>query len=166
VTRELEIARNLALPADYVTQTGAILARRGAGKTHTGVVLAEELFAANQPFVVLDPTGVWWGLRTARSGTDVGLPVIIIGGDHADVPLEPTGGELVADLVAVENPYFYVIDLSALESDRAQDRFVTDFAKRLYRIKASHRTPLHLMIDEADSFVPQNPKGREAMLGA
>lgn len=43
---------------------------------------------------VLDPIGVWWGLRSAADGSE-GLPLVIFGGDHADLPLtEPTGARL------------------------------------------------------------------------
>lgn len=70
----------LQLPLDFVTQTAAILARRGAGKTYTALKLAEEMVDAGLQFCAIDPTGVMWGLRSSASGTDTGYPVIIIGG--------------------------------------------------------------------------------------
>jgi hypothetical protein len=164
--RTLSLAPNLKLPLDFVTQTAAILARKRVGKTYTASVIAEELVKAKLPFVVLDPTGAWWGLRSSADGKQEGLPVVIIGGSHGDVPLEPTAGKVIADLV-VDHPGYYVIDLSQTESDAAQDRFAADFAVRLYRYKEQHKFPLHLFIDEADAFAPQNPqKGQERMLGA
>jgi hypothetical protein len=154
------------LPADAITQTFAILAKRRVGKTYTASVMAEELVRLGLPFVALDPTGAWWGLRATEAGKPNGSPVIIIGGEHGDVPLEATAGKVIAELV-VENPGQYVIDLSGTNSNADQDRFVCDFAERLYRLKASHKTPLHLFLDEADSFAPQNPMpGQQRMLGA
>ena len=41
----MKIAPNLTLPDDAVTQTIALLARRGAGKTHTASVIAEEMLS-------------------------------------------------------------------------------------------------------------------------
>jgi hypothetical protein len=162
----LRIATNVDLPTDVATEAIAILARRGRGKTYTAAVLAEEMYAAGQPFVVLDPTGAWWGLRASADGKKPGLPVTIIGGEHGDVPLESTAGKLLATFV-VENPGAYVLDLNSLESNAAQDRFVTAFAERLYQAKASDRRPLTLIVDEADSFAPQRPlPGQQAMLGA
>lgn len=147
------------LPSDFVTQTAAVLARKRVGKTYTASVMAEEFAAAGIPFVVLDPTGAWWGLRSL-------YPVVIIGGSHGDVPLEPTAGKVIADLV-VEHPGFYIIDLSQTASNAEQDRFAADFAERLYRAKEKHRFPLHLFVDEADSFAPQRPfPGQQRMLGA
>lgn len=151
---------------DAVTQTCAILAKRRVGKTYTASVMAEEMVKAGLPFVALDPTGAWWGLRASADGKTEGLPVTIIGGSHGDVPLEPTAGKLIAELV-VDNPGFYVIDLSATASNAEQDRFAADFAERLYRYKEQHRDPLHLFVDEADSFAPQRPMdGQQRMLGA
>lgn len=163
----IRIADDLALPVDIATDTSAILARKGAGKTYTGAVLFEEDVAVGIPAVALDPMGAFWGLRASADGTKEGLPVTILGGEHGDAPLERTGGKVVADLV-VDQPSWYVLDLSSFDSNAAQDQFATDFAERLYRRKAPQeaRTPLHLIIDEADSFAPQRAKGQERMLGA
>lgn len=157
---ELRLAPELALPIDYITKTCAILAQRRKGKTYTASVLAEELVEANLPFVALDPTGAWHGLRSSADGTAPGLPVVILGGKHGDVPLERTGGRLVADLV-VDHPGWYVIDFSHFESGAAERLFATDFAERLYRRKgeAGKDFPLHLFVDEADRFVPQRVGG-------
>lgn len=162
----LKIAKTLELPTDFATQTVAILARKRVGKTYTASVIAEECCEQKIPFVVLDPTGAWYGLRSSKDGKSAGYPVIIMGGAHGDIPLEFTAGKLIAEFV-VENPGYYVLDLSGSESDAEQDRFATAFAQRLYRLKDKHREPLHLFVDEADSFAPQNPfPGQRPMLGA
>jgi len=160
---------NTCLPGDYATSTNAILAKRRSGKTYTASVIAEELVRIEQPWVALDPTGAWWGLRAPASPPvkyGKGLPVVILGGAHGDVPLEATGGRVVADLV-VDTPGFYVLDLSSLGTRRAEVRFAGEFADRLYRRKQSERTPLHLFVDEAEMFVPQRMERDETtMLGA
>lgn len=156
--------RPFKLPIDLVTQTVAILANKGRGKTYTAMVMTEEMLAAGAQVVALDPTGVWWGLQADGAGP--GLPILIMGGEHGNVPLEPTSGEIVADFV-VDSGQSCILDLSAFESNGAQDRFVTAFAERIYRRKAARRSPVHLMLDEADSFAPQRPaRGQERMLGA
>ena len=68
MTGSLRIAEGLALPSDAVTQTFGILAVRGAGKSNTGAVMAEEMARARLPFVVVDPVGSWWGLRSSGDG--------------------------------------------------------------------------------------------------
>lgn len=152
----IRIARGLELPDDVATQSLAILARRGAGKTHTASVLVEEVVRARLPVVVLDPTGAWWGLRSSADGAKPGLPVVILGGEHRDVPLEATAGAVIADLV-VDHPGAYVVDLSGFTSKAAEQRFAADFLERLYRAKTTRRDPLLLVVDEADSFAPQRP---------
>jgi hypothetical protein len=103
--------------------------------------------------VILDPIGAWWGLRSSADGQSEGLPFTILGGDHGDLPLEPTAGRVIADLVAAQ-PVLLILDMTGFESDAAQQRFVTDFSDQLYR---RNRRPLHLVLEEADEFAPQQP---------
>jgi DNA helicase HerA-like ATPase len=154
----LRISRDLALPAEAITQTFAILAKRGVGKTYTASVMTEEMLKQQLPVVVCDPIGVWWGLRSSATGKSAGLPIVVLGGDHGDAPLEETAGSVIADLV-VDDRVSLVLDLSLFRK-AGQVRFMTDFAEQLYR---RNRQPLHLMLDEADAFAPQRPqKGAEA----
>src|SRR5258708_9315327 len=95
----LKIAKELKLPADTVTSTGLILGGKGMGKTNLASVLVEELARARLRFAVLDPQDVWWGLRYAASGKGPGIEVLILGGRHGDLPLTPTSGAAVADLL-------------------------------------------------------------------
>ena len=160
--RPLRVADNLSLPAEAVTQTFAILAKRGVGKTYTASVLTEEMLKAGLQVVVADPIGVWWGLRASADGKREGLPIVVLGGDHGDVPLDATAGETIAGLV-VEERLSVVLDLSRFRKGE-QTRFMTDFCERLYH---KNRAPLHLVLDEADAFAPQRPmKGQERLLGA
>lgn len=158
----LRISSSLALPMEAVTQTFAILAKRGSGKTYTGTVVAEEMIGAELPCTVIDPVGVWWGLRAAANGRDEGLEVLVMGGDHGDVPLERTGGEMVAQFI-VEARRPVVLALSLFRKGE-QTQFVTDFAETLYRL---NRAPMHVFVDEADAFAPQRPMpGEQRLLGA
>jgi hypothetical protein len=162
MSSELTISDDLRLPLEAVTETFAILAKRGMGKTSTAVVLVEEFLDAGLPAVVLDPTGVWWGLRSSADGTSDGYPVIIVGGEHADLPLHETAGVLLADLV-VEERVPLVLDMSLLSKSAAR-RFATDFLERLY---ARNRDPLHVVVDEADLFSPQRvPADMLRLIGA
>src|SRR5438132_10537315 len=90
------------LPADAVTQAIACLGRRGSGKTNTAVVMVEELLKAKNVIVWIDPVGVAWGLRSSRDGKDAGFPVLIMGGEHADVPLQATAGKTVAQFLVAD----------------------------------------------------------------
>ena len=78
------------------------------------------------------------------------------------MPLEVGAGELIADVV-VDEGLAVGLDLSPFRKGE-QTRFMTEFAERLYH---RNRQPRHLVLDEADAFVPQHPmKGQERLLGA
>lgn len=153
---KLRIAEGLALPSDAVTQTFGILAKRGAGKSNAAAVLAEQMHAAGAQFVVVDPVGAWWGLRSSADGKGPGLSIAVLGGHHHDLPLDPGAGELVADLV-VDERISCVLDVSAFDSESAKRRFLTAFANRLFRQKGRPGSgdPLHLFLEEADDYAPQ-----------
>jgi uncharacterized protein len=167
MVKKIEISESLSLPLDTVTQTLGIVAKRRMGKSYLGRKLAEQLFEAGQQIVILDPKGDHWGIRSAANGKGPGLPVVILGGEHGDVPLEAGSGEVVAKLV-VEESVSILLDLSSFRKHEVAT-FSTAFLENLYRLKAreQYRTPMMLIIDEADAIAPQRPqKGEERMLGA
>jgi uncharacterized protein len=118
--------------------------------SYAAQVEAEELLELGQQIVVLDPTGAWWGLRSAADGKSPGYAITIFGGDHGDVPLEPTSGEALATAIVTER-FSAVIDLSLLRKGERL-RFAADFLETLYRL---NKQAMHLFIDEADAFIPQ-----------
>ena len=153
----LHISADLSLPLEAVTQTFAILAKRGAGKSYTASVMAEEMLKAGQQIVAIDPTGSWWGLRSL-------YPIVVLGGEHGDVPLEESAGEVIARAI-VEHRFPAVVDLSLFRKGQLI-RFMLTFAETLYRL---NREPVHLFFDEADAVAPQERRqggDENRMLGA
>lgn len=140
----------LQLPDAALAQHVAILGMTGSGKTFTAKGIVEALLADDRQCCILDPTGAWWGLRLGRDGKSRGHDVILIGGDHADIPLSERSGEAVARLVA-EQRASVVIDTSGMTVGE-YTRWFTDFGGSLYRF---NRNPLHLVVDEAHHFAPQ-----------
>lgn len=108
---KLHISDELALPADAVTSTIVVYGGKGMGKTNLASVLVEEFASAGLRFAVIDPMGVWWGLRHAADGKGLGIKVLILGGIHGDLPITPESGVLVADLV-VDEDASVIIDIS------------------------------------------------------
>lgn len=164
---KLKLADNFTLPPDVNTQTVSILAKRRAGKSYFARKLAEQLIGTGSQVVVVDPKGDWWGIRSAADGKSPGLKVVILGGEHGDCPLEVGGGEIVAKLV-VEERVSVLLDLSLFRKGEVAT-FMTAFQENLYRLKAReiNRTPLMLIVDEADAIAPQKPQENETrMLGA
>ncbi|MGJ1741461.1 ATP-binding protein [Clavibacter sepedonicus] len=158
---DLHLADDLHLDADYVAGASiALLGKRGAGKTYATRVLAEELHKAHVQTVILDPMGVFWGLRSSADGHREGLPIPVFGGAHGDAPLESTAGALMADLV-VDDGLSMILDISEFNSRTQERAFAAAFFDRLYR---RNRTLVHVIIDEADLFAPQRPRGQDAPL--
>ena len=84
---------------------------------------------------------------------------------HGDIPLEPGGGALIADLI-VEKNISAVVDLSNFLLSE-QRKFATDFATQLFHRKKTKRSALHVFFEEAQEFVPQQVRGDVAkMVGA
>lgn len=163
----INVAKGLSLPVDVVTQVIAILAKRRSGKSYAMRRITEQLLGAGQQVVVVDPKGDQWGIRSSADGKKPGYSVLILGGEHGDLPLEVNGGELVARLV-VEERVSVLLDLSQFRKHEVAT-FMTAFLENLYRLKAKeqYRTPVMLVVDEADAIAPQKPqKGEERMLGA
>ena len=154
---KLRVSNDLILSADFVTSTQAILAQKGKGKSYAAAVEAEELLAAGQLVVIVDPTDAHFGLRSSPDGRSTGYPIAVFGGDHGDVQLEPGGGAVLAEAIVRER--FSAIICTETMTKGEELRFIGDFLETLYR---KNREALHLFIDEADLFAPQQPYGGEA----
>lgn len=165
--KTIHLSDDLSLPLELVTESVAILAVKRAGKSYTARKLVEQLHYAGQQVVIVDPKGDWHGIRSSRDGKGPGLPVVILGGEHGDLPLEPTAGEVVARMVVTQHVSI-LLDLSDLRKYQVTE-FMTGFLETLYRMKRKEefRTPLMLCVDEADAIAPQKPFDKEQrMLGA
>lgn len=161
---KLKIADNFEFPQDVVTSTLVVYGGKGMGKTNFGAVMVEELSRVGLRWSVLDPMGVWWGLRHSADGKGSGVECLILGGVHGDIPIEPTGGAVVADLVADEDANV-IIDFSRKANGQTwgvgeKIRFVTEYGKRLFERQGEisggkRRQPVMQVIDEAARFIPQ-----------
>jgi len=132
----------------------ACVGTTGSGKTYAMKTLAERLLALGHRVCVIDPLGVWWGLRAAADGGPGPFDLRVFGGLHADVPLAEGQGAALGRLVAGRD-LSCVVDISELGSKAARRRFMQDFLAALYEL---NREPLHLIVDEADLFAPQKPQ--------
>jgi len=159
----LHVAADMELPLDLITESNGILGKKGSGKTSAGVVLYEEMYAAGVPVVAVDPKGDWYGIRSSADGKHDGLPVPVFGGRHGDIPLEPTAGAFMADLILARR-LSCVLDVSEFTKADLR-RFMIAFADRLYR--AADRDPMHLLLEECHEYIPQVVSGEDAkMVGA
>jgi hypothetical protein len=155
----LRISDELSLPRGAATWVISYLAKRGAGKTYCSSVQAEEMLKAGIPIVVVDGMGIWWGLRVSSDGLHEGLPVVVFGGEHADLPLVPEKAAEMAKAL-VESNISCVLDLSPFTKYVAR-KIVSSFLNELYRL---NRVERHVFIEESDLWAPQRPIGQEEAL--
>lgn len=145
---------SIQMPINAATKTFAILAKRGAGKTYTAGVMAEEFYKCGIPFVVFDPIDVWWGLRLAANGKDKGLPIVVFGLEHADIKIDRDMGRKIAQAVVRDN-ISCVISTFGMPKV-AQRHLIAEFSEEILNIT---NTPRHIFIEEAHEFVPQRVQG-------
>jgi hypothetical protein len=138
------------IPDEALLQHIAILAKTGAGKTYLAKTIAERLLKAGRRLCVIDPTGGWWGLRSNASGRGPGFPIVVFGGQHADIELHESHGAALAEIIGGSSTPAIIDTSQLLVGQRV--RFFTAFAENLLR---TNRGPLHLIIDEAHIFAPQ-----------
>ncbi len=152
------------IPTEAVAHHIAILGKTGSGKSNAAKTVVETLLDAGERVCVLDPTGTWYGLRLTRAGKRSPYPVVIFGGNHADLAIGGQHGSAIAAMVGTSSTPA-IIDTRLLSvGDRT--RFATDFAETLLRRNAGQLT---LVIDEAHVFAPKgkvNDPKSGMMLGA
>ena len=150
---------SLPIPEAALESHLAILAKTGAGKSYGARGIYEQLLESGARICVIDPTGVHWGIRLSSDGKRaVNDSVLIIGGDHGDLPLDATSGARLGELVA-SRQMSCVIDVLHLGMGE-RHRFFTQFANALMR---HNRSPLHLVIDECHEFMPQSGYGEKSV---
>ena len=149
----LSLSEHLTLPLDVLSQKLAVIGRSGSGKSYLAMKLTELLLDAHGQVVAVDPVGVWHGLRVAANGKDAGIAIPILGGQRGDIPLEPSAGVMIADVI-VDRAVSMVLDVSEMTGGE-QRRFIADFATRFLHRKKQHRSPVMLIWEESQEFVPQ-----------
>lgn len=142
------------VPPEARAHTTVIVGNTGSGKSSSarGSFVEPLIQLAGRRGVIIDPTGVWWGLRFTPDGGP-GLRVPIVGGLYGDVPLHEGDAVSLANWIGARDSGWLIIDVSEMTIGERHD-FATDFFAQLYK---SNRRPLALIVDEADEFAPQNP---------
>jgi len=149
---KLHVSPDLSLPLDWMTLATVVYGARGSGKTTLGSVIAEEVTKAKQRFCAVDLKGDWYGLKSTADGKGDGIPVVVFGGDHQDVPLEPDAGTFIAETIASMDQSC-ILDFEYFSKGK-QVRFLAQFFETLYD---RNRDPLLLLLDEAQRYAPQKP---------
>lgn len=149
----------LVVPEEVLNGAVAIIGKTGAGKSYVARGFVEHLLRLGRRVCIIDPTGIWWGLRSSADGKRDGFPVVVFGGEKADVPITEHSGDALAELIATQN-LPAIIDVSEMTMG-GRTRFMTAFLDKLY---AKNRLPLNFVVDEADMFAPQQPMPEQTVM--
>lgn len=155
---KLPIAEGLSLPLDAVTQKFAWLGRTGSGKTYGCKRFVEQVLHAGAQVIVIDTMGMWPGLRLGPNA----FKIHVFGGLYGDIDIKPSAGALIAD-VAVDHGASLILDVS-LMTDVDRTKFVTAFGARFFHRKRRKKSAVHVVLDEGQDIVPQDPQDGESMM--
>lgn len=144
----------LPIPIDAILEDRlAIVGTAGSGKTYAAGVLTESVLADGHRAIIVDPLGVWYGLRLRQDGvTPSRFNPVIFGGKHGDLSLTEHGGQVIGEAVA-GMAQSCVLDLSQFGTTASERRFMLAFLTALYRNTTN--SPVHIIFDEADMWAPQ-----------
>lgn len=148
------------LPEDLTDKKIAMLAQSKKGKTYAIGDILEEMAKFQQPFIATDPADNLWGLRVMPDGTPSGIEVVIIGGSHADLPIEKDQGARMAELL-LATPICAIIDITS-EMPNIVRHFMTGFAQQLMRFKPD--IGRLIVLEEAPELIPQKTMGVQAAI--
>jgi hypothetical protein len=147
------------IPKQALDDRLAFVGTAGSGKTYNAGSCVERLLSAKARVVVIDPLGVWWGLRLKADGlTESPFNIPIFGGNHGDLALTEHAGALIGETVAGMEESC-ILDLSQIGTKAGERRFMLAFLTALYR--GVNGSPVHLVIDEADMWAPQRLLDKE-----
>jgi hypothetical protein len=150
----LHLSDTLDLPLEWLLLAAVGYGMPGTGKSVLARVIAEEAAKAGVRFCIHDLKGDHYGLKSSADGKRDGLPVVVFGGDHADMPLNIRAGKEMGAVVA-ELEQSCIIDYEHFDSTEYLG-FIADFSRSLYH---HNRNPLVSIYDEVQEMAPQNPDG-------
>lgn len=131
-----------------------LLGTTGAGKTYQQRGFLERLRYNGRRVGAVDKLGNHWGLTLSSDGHGPGLDFVIFGGKRAHVPMTSADGERIGRLF-VTRSIPAIFDVSQWKADEQLD-WMEGFADAVF---LHNDGPLHLGLDEAQSWVPQGGGG-------
>ena len=151
--KQLRVSKSFSVPIeDYIAigERDAILASSGMGKSYLAGVLAEETLENSGLLCVIDPEGEYFTLAER-------YPVLIVGGEHAMLPLSEAAIDLYVEMMLEAN-IPVVFDLSDY-IDVEQQALYAHIADSLFNLETKYRKKVRLIVEEAQIYAPQRMAG-------
>jgi hypothetical protein len=142
----------IALPVEP-SEKCCIAGVSGSGKSYLAGRMVEQWLMAGTRVVVLDPVGIFFGLRTSfECDPSGGMPVRIYGGARMDEQL-PQPAEM-ARRVAMGEDWNCVLDFSCMPFASVH-WYAAEFLNALGALGPRIVAPVHIVVEEAPIFIPQ-----------
>jgi len=148
---KLRLSEDYSIDTDDYRKEGlriAIVAMSGHGKSNAAADIIEDVLDQQGQTIILEPITEWHTLKARYNN------IVTVGGQFQDLPLEP---EFAKEYVhaSLENGVNLVVNVSDLEQETDQRKFVANFLWNLYRSEQKYRRVVFLAIEEADTWAPQ-----------
>jgi len=148
---KLRLSEEYVIDTDDYRKEGlriAVLAMSGHGKSNAAADVVEDVLDQKGQTIILEPITEWHTLKARYNN------VVTVGGEFQDLPLEH---DFAREYVhaSLENGVNLVVNVSDLEEETEQCKFVADFLWNLYRSEQKYRRVVFLAVEEADTWAPQ-----------
>jgi hypothetical protein len=120
----------------------------GHGKSNAAADLVEDVLDNHAQVIIIEPIPEWHTLKARYNN------VVVVGGPYQDLPLESAFAHEYVQ-AALEKGISLVVNVSDIEDDADQIKFVSNFLWNLYRLEQKYRRVLFLVLEEADIWAPQ-----------
>jgi len=148
---KLRLSSDFAIDTDDYAKEGlriGILAMSGHGKSNAAADIVEDVLDNGAQVIIIEPIPEWHTLKARYNN------VVVIGGPYQDLPLEPEFAHEYVK-VALEKGISLVVNVSDIEDEVDQVRFVAKFLWNLYRLEQKYRRVVFLVLEDADTWAPQ-----------
>jgi len=148
---KLCLSSDFAIDTDDYVKEGlriGILAMSGHGKSNAAADVVEDVLDNGAQVIIIEPIPEWHTLKARYDN------VVVIGGPYQDLPLEPGFAHEYVQ-AALEKGISLVVNVSDIEDEADQLRFVARFLWNLYRLEQKYRRVVFLVLEDADTWAPQ-----------
>ncbi len=134
---------------DILTGRGFVTGKSGSGKSNSVNVVVEEILDRDQPLLIVDTDGEYWGLKEQYHVLHLG------NGDQCDVRVTSTDAETIVDLALVERVPIILDTSGFIHEEDAQD-IVFRVVRELFHREKTLKEPFLLIVEEAHEYIPES----------
>ena len=141
---------SIELPlVDILTGRGFVTGKSGSGKSNSVNVIVEELLDRNQPLLIVDTDGEYWGLKEQYQILHLG------NGEQCDVRVTSTDAETIVDLALVERVPI-ILDISGFMHKEDAQEITHRVVRELFHREKTLKEPFLLIVEEVHEYIPES----------